>query len=132
MSFENRFETPALATFLVEHQARLEKSDEDMAEALGFSRASIYTLIKEGKMKLPISKVPLLARALDVPASDVLTVVLTEYEPESMEVIRKTWKPIQLTANEKKLVTAYRSLAGDQDVEPVVMDGKNIIALITA
>lgn len=132
MSFENRFETPALATFLVEHQARLEKSDDEMAEALGFSRAGVYTLIKEGKMKMPISKVPLLARALDVNASDVLTVVLTEYEPELMEVVRKSWQSTELTANEKKLLSAYRTLAKGHDVEPLVMDGKNVIALITA
>jgi predicted DNA-binding transcriptional regulator AlpA len=132
MSFENRFETPSLATFLAEHQDKVKKSDEEMAEALGFSRASVYTLIKEGKMKLPIGKVPLLARALDVPASDVLMVVLTAHEPELMEVIGKTWKPMELSANEKRLLSAYRTLAKGQDVEPLIMDGKNIIALITA
>jgi hypothetical protein len=132
MSLENRFETPSLGTFLVEHQDKARKSDEEMAEALGFSRASVYTLIKQGKMKLPIGKVPLLAGALDVTASDTLTVILTEYDPELMAVIRKAWGPTELTANEKNLVTAYRTLAKGQDVEPLIMDGKNVIALITA
>jgi predicted DNA-binding transcriptional regulator AlpA len=131
MSFEDCLVIPTLATFLTEHQNRLTKSDEQMAEALGFSRASIYTLIKEGKMKMPTSKVPLIARALDVPAQDVLTVLLTEYDPELLAVINKAWGPTQLTAGEKKLLSAYRTLAKGHDVEPLIMDGRNIVALIT-
>ena len=132
MSFETSVQIPSLRIYLTESQDRLKKSDQEMAEELGFSRANVYTLIKTGKMKMPFSKVPLLANALDATPSDVLAVILKDYCPELWEAINKVWGPVDLTANEKKLIAAYRTLCRDQEVEPRVMDGKNIIALITA
>jgi hypothetical protein len=128
---EPNFEHSALADFLTRAQHNGSKSDEDMAEALGFSRANVYRAIKAGKMKMPFEKVPALARTLDVSQSDALEAILRDYSPELLELIQKVWGPVNLTANEKKLLIAYRTLAHGQDVEPLVMDGGNVIALIT-
>lgn len=125
------FEHSGLTQFLTQAQESMNLSDEQMAQELGFSRPSVYTLCKGGKMKMPMSKVPLLAKVLKVPASDVLTVMLTEYDPELLAVINKSWGSMALTAGEKKVLSAYRSLAKGHDVEPLIMDGKNIVALIT-
>jgi predicted DNA-binding transcriptional regulator AlpA len=131
MSFETVTQHANVVAFISQGQDAIKKSDEEMAQALGFSRTNIYTGIKQGLMKMPIGKVPLLARALDVPASEVLEVLLRDYMPEMLEVVRKVWGPLDLTTNEKKLIEAYRTLAQGHDVEPVVMDGRNLIALIT-
>jgi predicted DNA-binding transcriptional regulator AlpA len=131
MSFDTVTHHSTLATFLTKAQDAVKKSDQQMTEALGFSRTNIYTSIKQGMMKLPVGKVPLLARALEVSASEVLEVFLRDYSPELLEVIRKVCGPLDLTANEKKLIEAYRTLAQGRDVEPLVMDGRNVVALIT-
>lgn len=130
MSFDTRYGTPSFRAFLTDCQVRQKKSDQEMAEELGFSRAGVYTLIKTGAMKLPFSKVPLLAKALEQSPSDVLAVMLKDYCPELWEVVNKVWGPMDLSTNEKKLLSAYRTLCQEQDVEPRVLDGKNIIAMI--
>ena len=121
MSFDPVTRQSPLATFLVKAQEAVKKTDQEMTEALGFSRTNAYTAILQGMMKMPVGKIPLLARALDVPASEVLEVLLRDYSPELLEVVRKVWGPLDLTTNEKKLIEAYRTLAQGHDVEPVVM-----------
>jgi predicted DNA-binding transcriptional regulator AlpA len=131
MSFESPTHHSSLTAFLTKAQEASKMSDHEMTEALGFSRTNVYTAIKQGTMKLPVGKVPLVARALEVSASEVLEVLLRDYSPEMLEVIRKVWGPLDLTTNERKLIEAYRTLAQGRDVEPLVMDGRNVVALIT-
>lgn len=126
------FEHSALTHFLTQAQEAKNLSDEQMAQALGFSRATVYTFIKNGTMKMPVGKVPVLARILGVSASEVLEVVLRDQGPELLDVIKKTWGPLNLSDGEKKLLVAYRALVNEhEDVEPLILDGRSVIALIT-
>ena len=97
MSFDTITRQSPLAAFLVKAQEAAKKTDQEMTEALGFSRTNVYTAILQGMMKMPVGKIPLLARALDVPASEVLEVLLRDYPPELLEVVRKVWGPLDLT-----------------------------------
>jgi hypothetical protein len=131
MSDENTLPQRGLGEFIDQAQSKVGMSDKDLAEALGFSRTSILTMVKSGGMKMPIGKVPLLATALEVPASDVLAAMLDDYfSGEVMQVMRKTWGMLDLTQNEKKLITSYRALTEGDNSEPRVLEGKNIIAVL--
>lgn len=132
MTFESALSQPVIPTLIAESQELLGKSDQQLAKELGFDHPNIITLIKAGSMKLPMSKVPQLARAIDYAESDLLRTVLIDYAPELMAVIDKVWRPLGLTTNERNLVQSFRDLAKGRDVVPVVMDGQSIIALIAA
>jgi hypothetical protein len=51
--------------------------------------ATVVDMIAAGKTRLPITKVIPLAYALDVAAIDLLTVMLTDYSPETLDVLDK-------------------------------------------
>jgi cyanate lyase len=74
MTYQSTLPRTTLTDLISEAQARLNKTDEQFAKELGFERASVFTMIRAGTMKLPIDKVQALAKAIDYPAADVLRV----------------------------------------------------------
>jgi hypothetical protein len=120
-------------TFLDQAQRAAGKTDAELAQALDFARVNVWHAIKGGTIKLPVGKVTLLARALNLPASKVLSALLKDTSPELADLVATIWAPQDLSAHEKKLLAAYRHLvAGREDeVEPLVLDGQNIIAIVT-
>jgi hypothetical protein len=123
----------ALGAFLDRAQRAAGKSDAEMAQALDFARVNVWQAIKAGRIKLPTGKVTGVARALNLPASEVLGELLQDSDPELRTLIDKVWGPQGMTASEKKLLAAWRHLvAGREDeVEPIIMDGKSAIAIVT-
>jgi hypothetical protein len=131
MFFSDQYK-PSFSTLLADAQGACGKSDEQIAIELGFSRASVFTAIKSGAMKFPVGKLTLLASALNASPSQLLESLLRDTSPELLETVRKIWGPTGLTRTEQKVLEAYRTLSGGRDVEPIIMDGKQILALITA
>ena len=132
MSFQSLLPRPVLPTLIEECQTLLGKTDQQLGEELGFTQPNVMTMIKAGTMKLPISLVPRLAAAINYPASDLLRTVLRDQAPDLLVIIDKIWMPIDLTANERKLIESCRHLSKGRDVVPLVMDGQSIIALVAA
>jgi hypothetical protein len=46
-----------------ERQASLGLSDQELCTAIGFDREVVWTMIKTGAMKLPLNRVPAIAKA---------------------------------------------------------------------
>ena len=123
---------PTVRAFISERQAQLHKTDAQVAEAVDDMSERVYALMKTGAIKVPYDKLVPIATALHVPHEELLGVLLQDYSPDLMELIRSLWSMSSLTKGERKLVDAFRTLAGGRDVEPIVMDGLNVIALVTA
>ena len=123
---------PTIRAFISERQAQLNKTDAQVAEAVGDMSERVYALMKTGAIKVPYDKVVQIAAALHVPQEELLVVLLQDYSPDLMTLIRSLWSMSSLTNGERKLVEAFRTLARGKDVEPVIMDGLNVIALVTA
>lgn len=127
--------TPArttVAEFIADSLALSDRTQREIAQECGFDTPNVISMIKDGSMKVPISRVGALAKALEVDPAHLLRLVLLEYAPETWEAIENIMQSTVLTANELKLVHAYRHLTGDNDATPVIMDGKNVVALISA
>lgn len=67
-------------------------------------------MLKQGKSKVPVSRVGPLARALKIDPWYLYRLVMTEYDPETWESIETSVLPEQsvLTANEKEIVRLLR------------------------
>ena len=123
---------PTIRAFISERQAQLHKTDAQVAEAVGDVSERVYALMKTGAIKIPYDKVMPMAAALHVPQEELLGVLLQDYSSDLMTLIRSFWSMSSLSKAERKLVEAFRSLAGGRDVEPLIMDGLDVIALVTA
>ncbi|ABE43876.1 hypothetical protein [Polaromonas sp. JS666] len=112
-------------------QAELGLTDRQLCDALGFEREITLVLIKQGTMKLPITKVPALAAALSLEPVDVFRAALQGSSPDLISVIEEVFNPLHLTTSEMRLIRHLRDLAGDRPAAPMVFDGKGVIALVT-
>ena len=113
-------------------QAALALSDQELCEAVGFERTIMLTLIKSGTMKMPITKIPALAAALEIDPAELFRSALRESDPALSQVIEQVFNPLHLTATEVNLIQHLRELYGDQKVSPLVFGGKGVIALVAA
>lgn len=123
---------PNLASLIEMRQRDLCISDAELATALGYTDARVVSMLKLEKMTLPINKVPTLATALTVDACMVLRLVMQEKSPGLLEIIEKVLNPFELEPHEVNLINHCRKLAGDRRVAPIVIEGKFVIALVTA
>lgn len=78
-----------VAEFLAHHIALSGKSQADIARECGFVKPNVLTMLKQGKMKLPLSRAAALASAIGIEPSELIVRVLEEYEPETWQVIKE-------------------------------------------
>lgn len=105
-------------------------TDQQLCDVLGFERQITLTLIKAGTMKMPLTKIPALARVLKLDAVGLMRVALSESDPDLSAVIDEVYDPMRLSAAEVNLITHLRKLSGGQAGAPIVFEGKGVIALV--
>ena len=63
------------------------KTQNVIAREVGLPRPNALSMMKLGQCKVPIDRIPALAKACGVPAAPLLKVALAEYHPEILEVL---------------------------------------------
>ena len=122
----------SIADLIARRQVELGKTDVEIAHELGFDRVTAFKMIKQGKTKLPVQKVAMLASALSIEPAGLLRQLLAEAMPDVLDAIDALLIPTSLTANEIKLVHTFRQLCKGHDVCPVIVEGNAIVALMVA
>ena len=64
-----------------------DKTQAQIAREAGFSRPNVLSMIKNGEMRVPIERVPALARATGLDALVLLQVAMSEYMPDTWRAI---------------------------------------------
>jgi hypothetical protein len=132
MSIANVTRTATLVEQIEAQQAALQLTDYDLCEAVGFERTIMLTLIKAGTMKMPLTRIPAFAAALEIDPAELFRSALRESDPALAQVIEQVFNPLHLTATEVNLIMHLRELYGDRAVAPIVFDGKGVVALVAA
>jgi transcriptional regulator with XRE-family HTH domain len=83
------------------------KSQRQIATEIGYPKANIITMFKQGTTRVPYEKIPALARALGVDPAEMLRRAVREYAPETLDAIEEATGNV-LTANERKVVRILR------------------------
>lgn len=87
------------------------KSQRVIAEEVGYSKANLISMMKKGMTKVPINKVPALAKATGVDQRAFLRVVLQEYHPELLETLHNVFGAhVLLSDVERKMIDDHRKL----------------------
>lgn len=84
------------------------KTQREIAQDMGYDRPNLITMFKQGTTKVPIEKVPALAKSLGVDPAVLLARALQEYMPETLRVIQQTMG-FTVTENEFEIVEAVRT-----------------------
>ncbi|WAR43528.1 helix-turn-helix domain-containing protein [Methylomonas rapida] len=76
-----------VAGFLERIINRSTYSQKEIAEMCGFNTPNIITMLKQGSTKVPVEKIPALAKALDIDRVEFFELVMKNYRPKEYEVI---------------------------------------------
>ena len=86
------------------------KSQKEIAAEAGYAKPNFISMMKTGVTKVPVDKVPALARACGVDERQFLRLAMNEYMPETWAVIQDSLGANLVTEEERKLLEAFRSV----------------------
>lgn len=121
-----------IADFIADRLAESDKTQREIAAECGFETPNIITMFKKGSTKVPLNRIGVLAKALDADPAHMLRLAMREYMPDTWEHIEDALHSTLLTANELKLVRAYREATGNADPEALVINRDSVIAVVAA
>jgi hypothetical protein len=76
-----------VARYLSQQIALCGKNQRMIAEECGYANPNIVTMMKRGSTKMPLDKVALIAKSLEVDPRHLLRLVMNEYHPEAWSII---------------------------------------------
>ena len=85
------------------------KSQTEIAQQTGFDKPNVITMIKQGKTKVPLNKIGLLAKALEIDPVHFFKMVMAEYQPDLLEIIQAITNQPLITRNEWDFIEVVRS-----------------------
>lgn len=94
------------------------KTQAEIATQAGFANANMMSLLKSGTNKIPLDRVPALARALEVDPGLLMRLALDQaVGATAARAIRESFGP-PLTQNEQRWIAELRTASGNADPEP--------------
>lgn len=75
-----------VAQYLARCIARSGKTQLQIAEEAGFPTANVVSMMKTGQLKIPMARIPALAKSLDVDPREMFQHCLEAYDPELYEL----------------------------------------------
>lgn len=118
--------------WLAAQQASVGISDEDLAIAMGYDSPKVIAMFKSGGMRLPVSKVPVMASALQVSPGLLMRRVLSDSDPSLLQAIEQCLGVLCLSEGEQKLIAAVRRASPGKEPVPIMFDRDAIITLVVA
>lgn len=100
-----------VAETIIDRQAVLNVSDDQVAAALGHSNWNALRMIKKGEMKLPIDSVEAMAKVLELDAVGLLRLTLLRQTPGLLEVLDRLMPQFTLTPAEQRIIEYVRAVA---------------------
>lgn len=106
----------SLAIFLRQRIADLRPvTQAEIAKRAGFANANIVSMLKDGTTKLPIDRVPDMAKALECDPARLLRLALEQSHGETVaRTIFQIAGPLP-TVNERQLLDEFRDVTGGSD-----------------
>jgi transcriptional regulator with XRE-family HTH domain len=102
----------------------------EIALAVGYDKPNFITMLKQGKTKLPINKVPVFAKALGIDELHFLRLVMREYHPQVWGVFENIMGKQLIADDEFEIVKIMREQAEGQPLHPNEEERAELRALI--
>lgn len=112
---EEQIDTVPLATFIDEMMAERELSDKEVCLRMGYGNPAIVRSFREGRVKVPLDKIPDLANAIGTDRAALMDRALREYMPATVRALMISYSGF--TDNELEIIGFIRELSGNSDPE---------------
>lgn len=108
-----------LAKFIskqIDIQASMGKNQREIAAEVGYEKPNMISMFKRGETKIPLEKIPVLAKALNVDPAYLFKLAIQQYWPNIGSAIAEIFGTV-LTRSETKLIELVRQVAEGAEVE---------------
>ena len=123
-------EEVALDVLLTQRMQEVAKNPKLIAEEIGNISEKTISLIMQGSIKLPVTRLADFAKALKMDVRFLLRRSLGEYSKELLELLEQEMKVPLLSERELSLVKAFRSMTGDQDINCMLLERDGLLEVI--
>lgn len=117
---------------LADQQALAGISDKELANALGYQSPNVIQMFKSGAMRIPFTKVPELANALDINPGMLMRRLLQDADPALLHAVEHCVGALCLSDGEQKLIAAIRKANPGKEPVPIMFDRDATITLVVA
>ncbi|WP_158284719.1 helix-turn-helix domain-containing protein [Oricola cellulosilytica] len=105
------------------------KSQKDISDQAGFSRPNVLSMLKNDVLKLPLDRVPALAKALECDVGELFSAALEQhYNMETIRSLRAVMT--ELSANELEWIDFLRKASKNSDPKMTATRQKVLAALL--
>jgi hypothetical protein len=111
----------AIAVFLDQRIDALRgvKTQREIAAAAGYDRPNIISMFKRGETKIPLEKIPALAKAVEADAAHMFRLAMEAQWPELVTTIAETFGRQMASNNEVEIfLEKWRAATGNADPAP--------------
>lgn len=115
---ETQKKNVTVAKFIEQRLNKVDRSQSEIASIMGYANPNMITMFKQGRTKVPLSKIPQLAQALDVDPLHLLRVVMGEYSPETWTVLDSLIGESIVTKSEMEVIKMMREVGKEWEVSP--------------
>lgn len=84
------------------------KTQQEIAEEVGFPKSNVISMLKMGITKLPIARIPAMAKALEVDPVELFRLCMEEYMPDMLKVCDEIYEREKMSAGETELLKRLR------------------------
>lgn len=88
-------------------------SQSDVAKACGYTRPTMINMMRSGLVRVPLDKVPSLAKALHADPAFMFRLAMQQY-PVAAEAVAEIFGTV-LTANERRIIDKIREVSKNTD-----------------
>jgi transcriptional regulator with XRE-family HTH domain len=94
------------------------KTQREIAAEIGYDKPNMISMFKRGEVRVPLEKIPALAKALHVDAGHLFRLALEQYWPDMGATIMEIFGRV-VTANEEQiLIRPWREATDNRDPPP--------------
>jgi transcriptional regulator with XRE-family HTH domain len=91
-------------------------TQREIAKRLGYRKPNIITMMKQGMTKIPIYRIPIIAKLFNADAAELLKIAMEEYEPDKYKaIVAILGEP--LTAYERRLLQVIREEVDETELQ---------------
>lgn len=99
-----------VARYLTTAIERSPKTQYEIARDAGFDQPNVISMMKSGLFKVPLSRAPALALALDIEPRELLALCMEAYEPELYSLMAEHGSGLLVSPAEVEVVRLLRGM----------------------
>jgi transcriptional regulator with XRE-family HTH domain len=111
---------PSIAIYISKqiHNLKGVKTQREIAAEVGYDKPNMISMLKTGDTKVPLEKIPLLAKALNVDPAHLFRLALEQYWPGLTSTIAEIFGTLATSNEESIFLTKWRAATGNTDPAP--------------